>query len=55
VFILLSSELFEEEKSNFNLLETDSTWNQEIFHFPISFAPEIKFEGFEDARFPHWA
>ncbi len=56
VFILQSMVLFGQENSNFNLLETDSTWNQEIFHFPIPFAPEIKFEGFEDARFPEfWA
>lgn len=55
-FILLSLEVFGQEKSNFNLLETDSTWNQEVFHFPIHFAPKIKFEGFEDARFPEfWA
>ena len=56
VFILLSQVVFGQEKSIFNLLETDSTWNQEVFHFPIPFAPEIKFEGFEDARFPEfWA
>ena len=56
VFILLSLVVFGQEKSNVNLLETDSTWNQEVFHFPIPFAPEIKFEGFEDARFPEfWA
>lgn len=55
-FILETLLLFGQDKSNFNLLETDTTWNQEIFHFPISFAPEIKYEGFEDARFPKfWA
>jgi hypothetical protein len=42
--ILLSLELFGQEKSNFSFLKTDSTWNQEVFHFPIPFAPEIKFE-----------
>ncbi len=56
VFTMQSMLLFGQDNSNFNLLETDSTWNQEIFHFPIPFAPEIKFEGFEDARFPaFWA
>ena len=55
-FILLSLVVFGQEKSNVYLLETDSTWNQEVFHFPISFAPEINFEGVEDARFPEfWA
>ncbi|MGB1040093.1 MAG: hypothetical protein ACPGVD_04410, partial [Flavobacteriales bacterium] len=44
------------EKPNFNILNTDSTWGQEIFIFPIHFAPEIKHEGFEDIRFaPGWA
>ncbi len=55
-FILQSILVFGQNKKDFNLLETDSSWNQEIFHFPISFAPEIKFEGFEDARFPkNWS
>ena len=55
-FIIQSIMLFGQDKSNFNLLDTDSTWNQEVFHFPIPFAPEIKFDGFEDARFPEfWA
>ncbi len=40
------------KKKDLDLLETDSTWGKEIFHFPLSFAPEINFEGFEDARFP---
>ena len=35
-----------------SILETDSTWGTEIFHFPIKFAKEINFEGIEDARFP---
>lgn len=55
-FILLSLVVNGQEESNVNLLETDSTWNQEVFHFPIPFAPGIIFEGFEDARFPEfWA
>lgn len=48
----LSLNVFAQERENFNLLKTDSAWNQEVFQFPISFAPEINFEGFEDARFP---
>jgi len=44
------------EKTDTNLLEIDSTWGQEIFIFPIHFAPEINYEGFEDIRFsPGWA
>jgi hypothetical protein len=54
--IFLSLKLFGQDSSHLNLLETDSTWNQEVFQFPIPFAPEIKFDGFEDARFPmFWA
>lgn len=51
-FLLFAIAVFGQDKGDLNLLETDSSWNQEIFHFPIPFAPEINFEGFEDARFP---
>lgn len=44
--------LFAQEKQNFEVLETDSTWIKEIIEFPIGFAREIKYEGFEDLRFP---
>lgn len=30
----------------------DSTWTREHFKFPLGFAPEISFEGFEEALFP---
>lgn len=33
------------------VLEADSTWLKEIIHFPINFAPEITYEGYEDLRF----
>lgn len=39
-----------------DMLSTDSTWTKEVFQFPLSFAPDISFEGTEEARFPkHWA
>lgn len=41
-----------QETASKHVLETDSTWFKEIFVFPISFAPEIKYTGIEDARFP---
>lgn len=44
--------LKEIEKEDLALLETDSTWGKEIFLFPISFAPALNYQGFEDARFP---
>jgi len=40
------------KKDILNLLETDTTWKKEIFNFPISFAKEINYEGFEEAQFP---
>lgn len=35
-----------------NLIDLDSTWAKEVFHFPINFAPTIGYQGFEEARFP---
>ena len=35
-----------------NLIETKKTWGQEIFVFPLNFAKDIKYKGFEDVRFP---
>lgn len=34
------------------LIALDSTWKKEIFPFPISFAPQLPYVGFEEARFP---
>lgn len=43
-------------QAELDLLATDSTWKKEEFLFPLSFAPEIPFEGIEEARFPKkWA
>lgn len=54
IFLLLltSLSLFGQEEQSPSLLVTDTTWSKEIFHFPINFAQEIKYEGIEDARFP---
>lgn len=52
-FLLLNSIfLFSQEKEDLFILETDTTWGKELFQFPLGFAPEINFEGIEDARFP---
>ncbi|MEM7086933.1 MAG: hypothetical protein AAF489_12165 [Bacteroidota bacterium] len=50
--LCLSIGAFGQEKEQLNLLKADSTWIKEIIEFPIGFAQEIKFEGFEDLRFP---
>lgn len=43
---------FGQEEQNLKVFKTDSTWIKEIIEFPIGFAKEIKYEGFEDLRFP---
>jgi hypothetical protein len=43
---------FGQEQEDLFFLETNSTWRKEIFQFPLGFAPDIPYEGIEDARFP---
>lgn len=51
------SNLQAQEQKRLNILiPPDSSWTKEIFPFPISFAPKIKYEGYEEAWFPKdWA
>jgi tetratricopeptide (TPR) repeat protein len=35
-----------------SLLKTDSTWGKEVFTFPLRFAKELDYKGFEEAHFP---
>ena len=42
---------FGQKEENLNLLETDATYRQEAFNFPIPFAKEIDFKGIADVRF----
>jgi hypothetical protein len=44
--------LFAQEEQHFEVFNTDSTWIKEIIQFPIGFAQDIKYEGYEDLRFP---
>ena len=38
------------------LLSSSSDWGEELFRLPISFAPELSYQGFEELRFaPHWS
>ena len=48
-FCILS---YSQEEESLEVFTTDSTWVKEIIKFPISFAQDIKYEGFEDLRFP---
>jgi hypothetical protein len=39
-----------------HLIQADSSWGKEVFYFPLSFAPELAYKGFEEALFPKgWA
>ena len=51
LFLYSITTVAQEEKS-LNILDADSTWIKEIIEFPIGFAQDIKYEGFEDLRFP---
>lgn len=42
---------FSQEEKTLGVLESDTTWLKEIIKFPINFAPEINYEGFEELRF----
>ncbi|MCE3296682.1 MAG: hypothetical protein K0R65_2396 [Crocinitomicaceae bacterium] len=47
---------FSQKEENSAILEKDSTWGSEFFAFPIDFAPEIAYQGREEAIFPpNWA
>ena len=36
---------------SFDLVKTDDTWGKEIIKFPIHFAEELSYEGYEEAQF----
>ena len=52
ILLLQSLQVFSQDKENLHILEADSTWLKEIIKFPLGFAKEITFEGYEDIRFP---
>lgn len=39
------------QEEHLGVFESDTTWLKEIITFPIGFAPEIKYDGYEDLRF----
>ncbi|WP_460218852.1 hypothetical protein [Psychroserpens sp. MEBiC05023] len=52
LFCFLGSLLmFSQDEDILGVLESDTTWLKEIIKFPISFATEIKYTGYEDLRF----
>ncbi len=54
--ICCSLVIMAQEQKYPQVIVTDTTWSKEIFPFPIHFAEEIKYEGYEDAQFTKgWA
>lgn len=51
VMMFCSIMTFAQEEKSLGVFESDTTWLEEIIKFPIGFAPEIKYEGYEDLRF----
>lgn len=51
LLLLFSFTTFAQEEKKLGVFESDTTWLKEIIKFPLGFAPEIKFEGYEDLRF----
>ena len=43
---------FSQQEGTSNLLMADSSWAKEQFMFPIHFAPELNYVGFDEAYFP---
>ncbi|SDS33869.1 hypothetical protein SAMN04515667_1950 [Formosa sp. Hel1_31_208] len=44
------------QEEKLGVLESDTTWLKEIIKFPINFASDISYEGYEDLRFSkHWS
>ncbi|GAA0745166.1 hypothetical protein [Gaetbulibacter jejuensis] len=50
--ILITTLVSAQDETHQNLLVTDSTWAKEVFKFPIGFAQDISYSGFEEAQFP---
>ena len=56
IALLHSVVLFSQEHEDLYILEADSTWLKEVIKFPLGFAQEINYEGYEDLRFAkYWS
>ncbi|WP_298894643.1 hypothetical protein [uncultured Psychroserpens sp.] len=49
--LLYSFSINAQEEQEKGVFVSDTTWLKEIIKFPLGFAPEIKYEGYEDLRF----
>lgn len=56
IILCIANTTFAQQQTIVTLIKADSGWGKEVFYFPISFAPELKYKGYEEARFPKgWA
>lgn len=51
MLLLCSVLAFAQDEKDLDILEADSTWLKEIIKFPLSFAQDINYKGYEDLRF----
>ncbi|EDP70821.1 hypothetical protein FBALC1_08678 [Flavobacteriales bacterium ALC-1] len=51
MLLLYSVVVFAQDEKGLDILEADSTWLKEIIKFPLSFAQDINYKGYEDLRF----
>ncbi|MDG5491569.1 hypothetical protein [Psychroserpens sp. SPM9] len=51
LFLMCAFVMHGQEEQSLGVLESDTTWLKEIIKFPIGFAPEINYAGYEDLRF----
>jgi hypothetical protein len=52
ITICFSLALMGQENERPDIIRLDSTWGRENFTFPLGFARDIQYQGFEEARFP---
>ncbi len=52
ILICFSQLIASAQQSKDLLVPPDSSWGKEVFSFPLTFAPAIKYRGFEEAWFP---
>jgi hypothetical protein len=51
LLLLTATTVFAQEEKELEVFDADGTWTKEIIQFPIGFAPDIPYEGYEDLRF----
>ncbi len=52
MILLFTHAVFSQDSLETRIFKADSSWARETFQFPIGFAPQINYSGFEEALFP---